>query len=156
MSDEPTARIVGQTEDGTLIMDDPTAEGVIAAVESHNYRINKQNCELTFIEQKERVQHFVDRMHERGDDPQKVIITLINVDDPHGGPIADILMPGMDWQQFRDQGLTPYARGLAGRESIEEILEMFDSHAAKQSKTIGGIACVVIDHGVAAVFPCGF
>jgi hypothetical protein len=152
MSDEPTARIVGELPDGTVLMEDPEAEGVIAAVEEHNRRVNKENCKRTLSAQYDRVRHFVTRIKERGDDPREVVITLINVDDPHGGPLADILMPGVDWQQFRDRGETPYARGLAGREGIEEALKLFDPEAAEKLRDVEDIACVVIDHGVAEVF----
>jgi hypothetical protein len=151
MSEEPTARIVGELPDGTVLMEDPAADGMIAAVETHNRIINKKNCGRTLIEQCDRVQHFVNRIKERGDDPRDVVITLIRVDDPHGGPLADALMPGMNWQLFRDRGEAPYARGLAGREFIQDALELFDPEAAKKLRLMH-IACVVIDHGVAEVF----
>ena len=154
MSNKPTARVVGTLPDGTILLEDPEALGAIAAVEAHNYHIHKKNCELTFSTQANRVQHFVSRIKERGDDPMNVVITLINVDDPHGGPLADILMPGINWQHFRDQGQVPYARGLAERQGIQNILGTIDSLAAKKLKNIQGIACVVVDWGVADVFPC--
>lgn len=154
MSDERFAKVVGQTEDGTLIIEDPAAEGMIAAVEAHNYSIGKHNCKVTFDSQRERVDHFVSRIKERGDDPKDVLITLINADDPKGRPLADALMPDTDWNQFRSNGEIPFARGLAGREGIQEILYDIDEEAAKKLKHIDGIACVVIDSGVAETFSC--
>ena len=83
-----------------------------------------------------------------------MIITIINVDDHHGGPLAEILMPGHDWQSYRDQGMIPYARGLAGRGGIEEALALFDPEAAEKLAIWGSseVAVVVVDHGVAEVY----
>jgi len=91
-------------------------------------------------------------MKDGGRSPSSVVIVLINVDDVHGGPIAEALMPGHDWQEYRDRGELPVARGLAGREGIEAVLADFDKEAAVKLKVTKGIAVVVVDHGVAEIF----
>ena len=148
--EEPQA--VVRIVDGKIVLDDPAAEGMIAAVRHHNRGIAKQNCKLTFDLNVDRVEHFKNRIAERGFTPDDVVIVLISVDDPHGGPLADMLMPNHDWQQYRDKGEKPIARGLATREGIQEDLETFDKQAAHALKYWKGIAVVVVDYGVAEVF----
>jgi hypothetical protein len=84
---------------------------------------NKLNCVHTFNANSERIQHFKRRISEKNLKPEDVAIVVINVDDPHGGPIADILMPNHNWQQYRDQGEVPCARGLVMRQGMQKILE---------------------------------
>jgi hypothetical protein len=132
--------------DGQLVLDDPDALAMARAVA-------KYNCHALYEVDHERVQHFVRRIAERGLAPAEVCIVLINVDDVHGSAIADVLMPGHDWQAYRDRGMTPIARGLAGREGICLALSAFDDEAArKASADLDKVIVVVVDHGVAEVF----
>lgn len=143
---EENMPIVRTDEDGNIVLDDPSARGMIEAVSKHN-------CKATFEAQLDRVDHFVRRMEQRGDDPNQICIVLINVDDPHGRPMAELLMPGFNWQEIRDRGEVPFARGLAGRTGIQDILSTFDIEAAvKLSEMKDQIAVVVVDHGHAATF----
>jgi len=144
MSQEPRATV--REVDGRLVLDDPDALAVLRAVEKHN-------CRLTFEGQAERVRHFAARIAEKGLSPKDVVIVLICVDDPHGGPMADALMPGSDWQSVRDQGQVPFARGLAGRSGVRETVGLFDPEAAEKLSGIEGAAVVVVDRGVAEAFP---
>lgn len=52
---------------------------------------------------------------------EQCIVICVDVDDPPWRTLVDVLMPGHDWQQYRDQGLKPVARGIVNRESIEAI-----------------------------------
>jgi len=137
-------RAVVRIVDGQIVLDDPDALAMIRAIEKHN-------CKGMFTLNKERVRYFVDRIRQRYS-PKQVVITLINVDDPHGGPIADMLMPGQDWQTYRDRGEMPIARGIADRKSIEEVLALFDVEAADKLRRNEGVAIVVVDRGVAEIF----
>ena len=131
--------------DGQMVLDDPEALAVIRAV-------NKLNCCNTLDLNADRVGHFKYRLNERGMTADQAVIVLLNVDDVHGGPIADALMPGFNWQEIRDQGEIPFARGLAGREGIQKILGGFDNDAATKLRGMSEVAVVVVDHGVAEVF----
>lgn len=132
--------------DGALVMDDPDALGLIIAIEKHN-------CRSTLLLNTERVIHFITRMAALGKTVDEVVIVIINVDDPHGGPLADMLMPGTDWQAFRDVGEVPFARGLADRDGIHAALMHFDEMAAEKLTTASGNAIVVVvDRGVAEIF----
>ena len=146
MSDKPTATV--REIDGQIVLDDPTALGMIRGVGKHN-------CLGTFEAQTDRVAHFVRRMEERGDDPDVIAIVLINVDDTElNRSLADTLMPGHDWQVFRDRGEIPFARGLCTREGIQIVLDDFDKEAAtKLTEMAGRVAVIVFNHGVAEVFP---
>lgn len=134
--------------DGHLVLDDPDAVAMIRAVGKHN-------CRCTFDLNADRVLHFAGRMRERGLSPAETVIVVVNVDDPHGGPLADLLMPGHDWQAIRDRGEIPFARGLAVRQGIQEVLDIFDEEAGRKLRRIDGIAIVVVDHGAAEVFGPG-
>ncbi len=130
---------------GQLVLDDPVALGLIRAIEKHN-------CFITAQLNLERIIYFRRRIDERGDDPVATAIVVVNVDDSHGGIIADMLMPGTNWQEFRDRGEVPFARGLVGREFIQHALECFDTEAASNLKSVEGTAIVIVDHGVAEIF----
>lgn len=127
---------------GQLVPDDPVAKAV-----------SRHNCILTFLANIERVEHFVKRAAVLGRTAEDTVIVLINVDDIHGREMADGIMPGYDWQQYRDQGLVPFARGLAEREGIQRVIDLFDSFAGDQLRQREGLAVVVVDHGVAAIYP---
>jgi hypothetical protein len=130
---------------GQLVLDDPTAVGMIRAV-------GKYNCLGTLKAQRERVQHFINRMNVLERSPEDVVIVLINVDDIHGRHLADILMPGHDWQQYRSKGEVPYARGLAERAGIQEAIGLIDQDAGEKLKKHKGIAVVVVDFDTAEIF----
>lgn len=140
------SRAVVREIDGELALDDPDAVAVIRAVE-------KQNCRRTLVLNAGRVAHFKKRLTERGLTASDAVIMIVNVDDFYGGPLADALMPGMNWQEIRDRGEVPFARGLAGREGIQEAIATFDQEAAEKLQEMTDVAVVVVDHGVAEVFP---
>lgn len=144
MSDQP--RAVVREIDGKLVLDDPDAVAVIHAVEKHN-------CRNTLQLNADRVAHFKQRLADRGMTASDAVIVLLNVDDVHGGPLAEVLMPGHNWQEIRDRGEIPFARGLAMREGIQEALGTFDKEAAEKLQGMTEVAVVVVDRGVAEVFP---
>lgn len=135
--------------DGQMVLDDPEALTVIQAVNTHN---GKQNCRNTLALNADRVEHFKNRLVERNMTAADAVIVLLNVDDVHGGPITDALMPGYNWQEIRDRGEVPFARGLAGRDGIQEILGGFDEEASGKLQAMSEVAVVIVDHGVAEVF----
>lgn len=143
-SDEPMA--VFREIDGQLVLDDPIAVAVAKTVEKHN-------CRNTLEMNADRVAHFKRRVTERGLTAADVVIVLLHVDDVHGGPIADHLMPGYNWQEIRDRGEIPIARGLADRKGIQKVIEFFDKEAAAKLQEMTDVAVVVVDRGVAEVFP---
>lgn len=138
-------RAVVREVNGQLVLDDPDARAVIGAVSKHN-------CKSTLEINADHVAHFKQRLTERGMTAKQAVIVLLNVDDVHGGPLADVLMPGYNWQEIRDRGEVPFARGLAMRDGIQEALGTFDKDAAKKLKKMAEVAVVVVDYGVAEVF----
>lgn len=131
---------------GQMVLDDPQAVAIVVAVAKHN-------CKGTLELNAERVSHFKQRITDRNLTATDVVIGFLNVDDAHGGPITEAVMPGYDWQAIRDQGQVPFARGLIGRTFIQEMLSQFDVDAAKKLQEASGLVAVVVDHGVAEVFP---
>jgi len=138
--------------DGKLVLVDPMACAMIEAI---NYR-NKSLCRSTLEPQMDRAKHFARRVRELGRRPSEVVITMLNVDDPHGGAVADLLMPGHDWQQYRDRGEVPFARGLAGRDGIQDILDELDPLEGQKLREAWAVNVVVVmDHGAVEVFKEG-
>ncbi len=131
--------------DDKTVLIDPVGYAFMQAV-------NKSNCENTYLAQIERVQHFKNRIAEKQLDPTTVVINLINVDSPYGVEIAEALMPGHDWQQYRDKGEIPFARGLAMKEGMIEIIATFDKEAAEKITKVEGIPVIVVDHCVVEIF----
>lgn len=112
----------------------------------------KTNCRITYEQSIDRVAHFKRRMSELEKSPTEVVIVLINADDVRGALFASILMPEVNWQEIRDRGEIPYARGLVFRDSVQEWIETFDTEAADKLRVMIDLAVVVIDYGVAEVF----
>lgn len=136
---------VRQDEQGNLVLDDPMAVAVITAVEKHN-------CSRTLELNADRVRHFARRAKELARSPADVVIVIANVDTPAGRVLADALMPGYDWQQFRDAGEVPFARGLAGRQGIQEFIQEVDADAGAKLLAHEDLAVVVVDYGTVDVF----
>lgn len=112
-----------------------------------------EKCKLTLEENRERVEYFKRRLAEIGMSRLEVVIVIINVDNFYGGPLAEALMPGKDWQAIRDTGAIPYAHGLAGREGIQDMLDTIAPNQAQDLRAIReGIAVVILDHECAGVF----
>ncbi len=131
--------------DGKTVLIDPIGYAVIQAV-------NKSNCENTYLSQADRIQHFKNRINEKMLDSRDFVINVINVDSPYGCEIAEILMPGHDWQQYRDKGETPYARGLATKEVMIKLISSFDQEAADKIIQMEQIPVIIIDYGVVEIF----
>lgn len=131
--------------DGQMVLIDPMGTAMITAVAKHN-------CWNTLLANLERVKHFERRISELQRSPQEVIIVVLNVDDPHGAVLADVLMPETDWQAFRERGEIPFARGLATRKGIEDAVTMLDEIEGEKLRNIDGVAAVVVDHGTVSVY----
>ncbi len=132
--------------DGKIVLIDPIGYALVQAV-------NKSNCENTYLAQIDRMQHFKNRIAEKQLDPKSVVITLINVDSLYGTEIAEALMPGHDWQQYRNRGETPFARGLAMKDGMVDMVATFDKEAAEKITNMQEVPVIVIDHNVVEIFP---
>lgn len=133
--------------DGSLVVEDPDALGMISAV-------GKYNCRATLDQNAEAVGRFKLRMVELGQVPAECVIVVINADDePAGRLLASVLMPAADWAPIRARGEVLFARGLAKREGIADFLRDWDPAAHGKLAAIDGPAVVVVDHGAAEVYP---
>lgn len=105
----------------------------------------------------EHIKRFKQKAEELGRSGQDTVITLINVDDPCGAILADVLMPGHDWQRYRDAGEIPVARGLAGKDGIPDFLEEAGyPSAASDLLHTDDLMVVVLDAGIALVLNVDF
>jgi len=150
--DEELPQAYVKEVDGQLVLIDPVAAGVLQAINQYN----GSNCRHTLEIQLERVVHFTRRIRELRKNPAEVTIVLLNVNDPWGGAMAEILMPGHDWKPYRDRGEVPFARGLAGREGLQGVLDEIDPKEGAKLREAGPVVTVVVmDHGVVEVFKKG-
>ena len=105
----------------------------------------------------ERLEHFKRRVDELGLSGNDAVITLINVDDPNGSILANVLMPEHDWQRYRDAGEIPVARGLAKKDGVHGFLMAAGyNNAADELASTSDIRVVVLDAGVALVMDVNF
>jgi hypothetical protein len=131
----------------TYVIDDPDARGVMRAVARENCRRLVREHLLG------RVKYFVDRISSvHGKTGADYLVVQINVDDELGGQMAAELMPGHDWQAYRDRGEVPHARGLVERPSMQAALAEVDPIAAEQLAAIAGVAVLVVDFGTIEAF----
>ncbi len=132
--------------DENNVLHDPDAAGLIAALDRHNLRHH------TIEFHADRIGHFAQRALERGMSPADTLIVILNVDDDLGGLLGRALMPGTDWGPIRARGETPYARGLAGRAGVQELLDAAGGTGGDQLRAITGTAVLVMDRGIVGVF----
>jgi hypothetical protein len=139
---EPTIHKV----DGKNVLFDEVAAGVILGVA-------KANCKVTYDMNEDRKHHFKLRHIERKLLDTEWLVIIANVDTTVGQVVADALMPGYDWDQYRNAGQVPYARGLASRKYIQEVLDIADPIGADDLRSVEQcIATVVIDFNTAVVY----
>ena len=142
-SEYPIAKV--SVVNGQMVLEDPMAFDILKA-------IAKKNCQKTLEINADRVLHFKKRASELQRSADEVVIVIINVDDEIGNPLAEALMPGTNWQEIRDRGETPFARGLAMREGIQAYLEEVDVLAAEKLKATKELSVVVVNNCVAEIF----
>lgn len=58
----------------------------------------------------------------RGLAADEILVVCIDVDDPAWTDLAEALMPEEDWQQYRDRGMVPTARGIVMAEPLQGYL----------------------------------
>lgn len=132
--------------DGKLILEDPFAVAVIRG-------INIAKCNTVHEYNSNRIQHFKERLLFKKLPVSEWLIIIANVDDQHGKVVANALMPGYDWDQYRSIGQVPYARGLTTRVYIQSVLDVIDPVAAEELRAVTDkVITVVIDAGIAVVF----
>jgi rhodanese-related sulfurtransferase len=56
--------------------------------------------------------------------PREFAVIAIDVDEPAWTEFAELLMPGHDWQQYRDRGESPVARGSIPWLTVEGLCHM--------------------------------
>ena len=134
---------------GQIVLEDPAALGMIEAIEAHNKSLIVNSYELNA----ERIEYFKNRIEEKDLSIDEYVVIVANVDDPNGGAIADMLMPGYDWQAIRDLGQVPFARGLTTKAFMIHALEYINPAAAEQLKEITNRKiAVVVDYKTAAIY----
>lgn len=116
MSEYPTARVIVQS-DGSIILEDPQAEGVMRAVQSHNRSLALNACDGYFRSHEERLQVFASRVLLRKSQDRDVVV-CISADDPKGALMLDVVMPGHDWDEYHKRGEVPFGRGILPRDVV--------------------------------------
>lgn len=108
--------------------------------------------------QRERLEHMAYRAIKKGLKSDEFVAVAIDVDDPNWKEVVEVLMPNATeayWQEFRDRGETPVARGTAMADGLVEYL----SHACPDIESAltnepprGLVRAVVMANGGASVY----
>ena len=91
----------------------------------------------------------------RGMPENEFMLVCIDVDDPAWTGLADRLMPGEDWQHYRDRGEKPVARGSVMRNGISEYLSEVVpgiAPALLEGPGEGAVHVVVMAEGGASIY----
>lgn len=115
--DQPTATV--REIDGKLVLEDPVGFAVMSSVE----RFNLYNADP------ESVKRLEARAQEKSKDGVLFSVIIIDVDVATWTELVDMLMPSNDWQQFRDRGEKPIARGVVPRTLLTDMLGIVDENA---------------------------
>lgn len=102
----------------------------------------------------ERLQHFAYRaINIRGMQNNEFVVVCIKVDSPWRD-IVDVLMPNEDWQQFRNLGQEPVARGTASFALCEIVAERLPDIAdvVLEKPSAGMAKCIGLDEGGGTVY----
>lgn len=112
-----------------------------------------ETCRIFLADSAGRLAHFARRAVERGGPPELLAIAVLEVDDPLGRALADRLMPGHDWQAYRDRGETPVGRGLTLREGMQGVVDLFDRKLGRAVREVpaGCLPVIVVAGGTVAV-----
>lgn len=103
---------------------------VIAVAADHMMEgIYKLWCKDTLDLNSDRIEYFKNRIIEKNLSPKDAVIVCLSVDDHYGEVLADIIMPIYDWQEIRNRGEKPFARGIVDRNFIYEALNQFDKRS---------------------------
>ncbi|MCL4390499.1 MAG: hypothetical protein M1484_00205 [Patescibacteria group bacterium] len=111
-----------------------------------------------FQPQRERLEHMADRAVRKGLSREEFVAVAIDVDDPAWTEVVEALMPdvpGSHWQEFRDKGETPVARGTARAEVLIEYLSSVVpdiTPALKSELPAGMVRAIVMADGGASVY----
>lgn len=88
------------------------------------------------------VLYFKMLMEEQELSPDKVVIVVADYDDKYGRRFAKMILPGFNWQAFKDQGGEPLALGLACRKKASKEIKrinpqlLFDLAGVKETPVV--------------------
>jgi hypothetical protein len=102
----------------------------------------------------DRLQHFAFRAQSiHGFKNDEVVVVCIKV-DCDWRPIVDALMPNYNWQEIRDQGLMPVARGSAMFPICEVVAERLPDieDVLLEKPREGFFKCIALDEGGGTVY----
>lgn len=90
--------------------------------------------------------------------PAEVAVVAIDVDDPEWTHLVRELMPGTNWDTFRDQGLMPVARGSVGWGTVEYICFVCPdvNGLLEREATPGHLYALVLARGGVSVYEVSY
>lgn len=111
--------------------------------------------EAFFELNRERLEHLAYRaINNKGLAPDEFVTVCIDVDDPNWTEIVDHLMPGHNWQQYRDRGEKPVARGTVNAVISEYLSKVVPDIAPALTGHLptGAVRAIVMGDGGASVY----
>ena len=90
----------------------------------------KESLGITDIERaqfaelnRDRLTQLAARAREKTKEGEAQCVVCVDVDDPTWTPLVEMLMPGHDWDVYRNRGEKPVARGVVPQDLIEAVVQ---------------------------------
>lgn len=116
--------------------------------------MSQEAREELFQLNKERLEHMAFRAIKKGLSPTDFVAVCIDVDDLSWTEVVDALMPGHNWQEYRDRGEKPVARGtvIAGITEYLSAVVPTIAPALTGHLPTGVVRAIVMGDGGASVY----
>lgn len=109
-------------------------------------------CHRLYIDNEERVAGFEEKLKLKKANHKEHAVVLLCADDPNGKDLADVMMPGFDWDAVRAAGHVPVARALVKREGMQVMIDAFDPNMGALLREASGLAVIVVDQGLVEIY----
>jgi len=73
------------------------------------------------VDAEEQVARMVMKFFQTQQNPKERLVVVADVDDPCGAEIADVTLPGFDWDTIRSKGMQPIAIGTMPHELLVDF-----------------------------------
>ena len=124
---------------------------------THEQLERTQTALCFFIANAGHIRHLKQKAEEVGRTGEDSVVTLIDVDDPVGSKLADTLVPGHDWQRYRNVSETPVMRSVATKDGVLDFLGNAGHElATRELSASDDLMVVVLNSGVALVLDASF
>jgi len=94
------------------------------------------------------------RAIKRGLSREQFVVVAIDIDDPTWTEVVDAIMPGYNWQEIRERGEKPVARGSVRAEIIDCLGDVVPDIKPSLTCSLpeGAVRAIIMGSGGASVY----